>query len=343
MPAVHRVRPARGLHVLLGPARSGADRVRQGHAHLPRHHRGGHLPADAARRLGRHLRQGGCVVRRVQQGERRRHRGRARRRPRAWSRGMGAAQWAYASLSLGSALALFMYPHSVTAVLSTKSRDIIRRNAALLPAYSFLLGLLALLGTRRDRRRRQGRQRPAGHPAAVRAGVQPVVRGRRVRGHRDRRPGAGGHHVDRRGEPLDAQHLQGVHQARCHRRPGGAAEQARQPGREVRCPRVRAGAAERVRHQPAAARRHLDRADASGDRHRALHALVPPLRAAGRMGRRHDLGHGRGVQHARGRRSRLALRRVRRRRSRSSASTSPTTSSTSASPRWCSTCWCRPS
>ena len=59
---------------------------------------------------------------------------------------MGAAQWAYASLSLGSALALFMYPHSITAVLSTKSRDIIRRNAALLPAYSFLLGLLALLG-----------------------------------------------------------------------------------------------------------------------------------------------------------------------------------------------------
>jgi solute:Na+ symporter, SSS family len=54
--------------------------------------------------------------------------------------------WAYASLALGSALALFMYPHSVTAVLSTRSRSVIRRNAALLPAYSFLLGLLALLG-----------------------------------------------------------------------------------------------------------------------------------------------------------------------------------------------------
>ena len=55
-------------------------------------------------------------------------------------------QWAYASLALGSALALFMYPHSVTGVLSTRSRSVIRRNAALLPAYSFLLGLLALLG-----------------------------------------------------------------------------------------------------------------------------------------------------------------------------------------------------
>src|SRR5680860_1901289 len=58
----------------------------------------------------------------------------------------GAAHWAYASLTLGSALALFMYPHSLTGVLSTKSREVIRRNASLLPAYSFLLGLLALLG-----------------------------------------------------------------------------------------------------------------------------------------------------------------------------------------------------
>ncbi len=58
----------------------------------------------------------------------------------------GAAQWAYASLALGSALALFMYPHSLTGVLASKNRNVIRRNAALLPAYSFLLGLLALLG-----------------------------------------------------------------------------------------------------------------------------------------------------------------------------------------------------
>jgi SSS family solute:Na+ symporter len=54
--------------------------------------------------------------------------------------------WAYATLALGSALALFMYPHSVTATLSSESRTTIRRNAAILPAYSFVLGLLALLG-----------------------------------------------------------------------------------------------------------------------------------------------------------------------------------------------------
>src|SRR5206468_829170 len=52
----------------------------------------------------------------------------------------------YATLALGSALALFLYPHSVTAILSASSGHAIRRNAALLPAYSLLLGLLALLG-----------------------------------------------------------------------------------------------------------------------------------------------------------------------------------------------------
>ncbi|GAB3598692.1 sodium:solute symporter family protein [Angustibacter peucedani] len=57
-----------------------------------------------------------------------------------------AQLWPYATLALGSAMALFMYPHSITAVLSSKNRNVIRRNASILPAYSFLLGLLALLG-----------------------------------------------------------------------------------------------------------------------------------------------------------------------------------------------------
>jgi SSS family solute:Na+ symporter len=54
--------------------------------------------------------------------------------------------FAYATLALGSAMALFMYPHSITATLSSNSRTTIRRNASILPAYSFVLGLLALLG-----------------------------------------------------------------------------------------------------------------------------------------------------------------------------------------------------
>ncbi len=52
----------------------------------------------------------------------------------------------YATLVLGSALALFLYPHSVTGILSASSGKAVRRNGALLPAYTFMLGLLALLG-----------------------------------------------------------------------------------------------------------------------------------------------------------------------------------------------------
>jgi SSS family solute:Na+ symporter len=52
----------------------------------------------------------------------------------------------YATLALGSALALLLYPHSMTGILSATSGRTVRRNAALLPAYSFVLGLLALLG-----------------------------------------------------------------------------------------------------------------------------------------------------------------------------------------------------
>jgi SSS family solute:Na+ symporter len=53
---------------------------------------------------------------------------------------------AFATLAFGSALALFLYPHSMTGVLSSSGRDVIRRNSALLPAYSLLLALVAALG-----------------------------------------------------------------------------------------------------------------------------------------------------------------------------------------------------
>jgi SSS family solute:Na+ symporter len=56
------------------------------------------------------------------------------------------AYGAYATLALGSALALFLYPHSITGILSASSGHAIRRNAALLPGYSLMLGMLALLG-----------------------------------------------------------------------------------------------------------------------------------------------------------------------------------------------------
>jgi len=56
------------------------------------------------------------------------------------------AYGAYATLALGSALALLLYPHSLTAIMSASSGRTVRRNAALLPGYSFMLGLLALVG-----------------------------------------------------------------------------------------------------------------------------------------------------------------------------------------------------
>ncbi len=53
---------------------------------------------------------------------------------------------AFASLALGSAFALFLYPHSATGTLAASSPNVIRRNAMLLPTYTIALGLIAMLG-----------------------------------------------------------------------------------------------------------------------------------------------------------------------------------------------------
>jgi SSS family solute:Na+ symporter len=57
-----------------------------------------------------------------------------------------AGEWAFATTALGSALALFMYPHNITGTFAARRRNVIRRNVAALPAYSVVLGLIALLG-----------------------------------------------------------------------------------------------------------------------------------------------------------------------------------------------------
>jgi len=54
--------------------------------------------------------------------------------------------WPYITLAIGSAMALFMYPHAMTGVLSASSARAIRFNTMTLPAYSLTLGLIALLG-----------------------------------------------------------------------------------------------------------------------------------------------------------------------------------------------------
>ncbi|WP_043617027.1 monocarboxylate uptake permease MctP [Nonomuraea candida] len=67
-------------------------------------------------------------------------------------------QLQYITLALGSALALFLYPHSLTGVLASKNRNVIKRNMSALPAYTLVLGLIALLGF-----------------MAIAAGTKPVV------------------------------------------------------------------------------------------------------------------------------------------------------------------------
>ena len=58
----------------------------------------------------------------------------------------GSTQLDFATLALGSAVALFLYPHTITGTLASKRRYVVKRNTALLPIYSVLLGLIALLG-----------------------------------------------------------------------------------------------------------------------------------------------------------------------------------------------------
>jgi Na+/proline symporter len=171
-----------------------------------------------------------------------------------------AGQWAYATLALGSALALFVYPHAATGVFAAKRRDVIRRNAAMLPAYTLVLGLIALFGY-------MARAVPAVN-AGVKAGhgnaqlSVPLLFSSMFpswfAGIADAAiiigPGPGGRHVDRRGEPVHPDHLQGALQALRQPgrgNPGGAAGLAADEGRRAG---LRARAEQDVLDQPAAAR-----------------------------------------------------------------------------------------
>jgi solute:Na+ symporter, SSS family len=58
----------------------------------------------------------------------------------------GNNQLAFATLAIGSAAALFIYPHTITGALATKRRHVVKRNMSLLPIYSIMLGFIALLG-----------------------------------------------------------------------------------------------------------------------------------------------------------------------------------------------------
>ncbi|GAA1601137.1 sodium:solute symporter family protein [Actinoplanes couchii] len=67
------------------------------------------------------------------------------------------SQLNYVTLALGSAVALFLYPHTLTGVLAARNRGTLRRNLAVLPIYTLTLGILMLVGF-----------------AAIYSGTQPV-------------------------------------------------------------------------------------------------------------------------------------------------------------------------
>jgi len=52
----------------------------------------------------------------------------------------------YVTLMLGSALALYLYPHAINAVFSSESVHKLRRSTALLPLYAIGLAIMALMG-----------------------------------------------------------------------------------------------------------------------------------------------------------------------------------------------------
>jgi SSS family solute:Na+ symporter len=54
--------------------------------------------------------------------------------------------WWFMTAALISALSLFMWPHSSTGALSSKSADILRKNAVFLPFYNILLFFITFLG-----------------------------------------------------------------------------------------------------------------------------------------------------------------------------------------------------
>lgn len=52
----------------------------------------------------------------------------------------------YMTLALGSGMAFFLYPHCITGVFAARGAKTVRRNMAVLPIYTVLLGFVALLG-----------------------------------------------------------------------------------------------------------------------------------------------------------------------------------------------------
>ena len=219
---------------------------------------------------------------------------------------MPAGEWAYATLALGSALALFVYPHVTTGVFAAKRRDVIRRNAAMLPAYSLVLGLIALFGY-------MARAVPAVNADVKAAGGNPQLSVPLLFAHMFPSWFAGiGYSAIVIGALVPAA-IMSIAAANLFTRTiyKELLKPDATPAQETRVARLasllhegrRAGlrprAEQDVLDQLAAARRDLDPADLPGHRDQPVHALVPPLRADHRLGRGDGVRHHPGVPDAR--------------------------------------------
>ena len=197
---------------------------------------------------------------------------------------LGGNQYvAYATLALGSALAAFMYPHTLTGIFASNSGNTIRKNAVMLPAYTLLLGPAGLYGPRRPSQRLQ--PEPGGS-GAVSDPVPQLVRRFCLRRHCHRRAGSRRGHEHRGLQSLHPQFLEGLCQSSGDGCGGGEGRQGDVADHQDRCAAGHCLPADAVCIGPAAARRHLDPADASGAGVRALLELVPCTGPAGRMARR---------------------------------------------------------
>jgi hypothetical protein len=197
-------------------------------------------------------------------------------------------QAAYATLALGSALALLLYPHAMTGVLSSSSREVIRRNAVALPVYSAALGLIALLGI-----------------MALAASVQEMPQyaaGFKAFGANYAVPAlflhafplwfvgvafaaiAIGALVPAAIMSIACANLftRNIYREYC--KPGcTSSEESRVAGREIRCPCFRHRAACAVRDRTAAAGRYSDHTDSAADSDRTLHPLAASVCAIRRL------------------------------------------------------------
>lgn len=168
-------------YVLLRAEGPRADRLRQGHADLHRHRGGDHLHPDQARRLRRDLRQGGRRAGADQPGD-------GQATGRAGTGGGGPVGLRHAGTGVRPCAVHVSALDHGDALLAQPRRDPAQHHdSAAVLTDAGPAGAARLHG---DRGGREGEERSAGHPAAVREHVPRLVRRCRLRGDRHRGAGA---------------------------------------------------------------------------------------------------------------------------------------------------------